>query len=403
MPSSRPSSSKGRLTFAALAITLSIYAVLYLTLDRLAHWAELDFHTHPYAAGEEPIRWMLPSMFARDEPTVLLAGPSAIGDAILYEDLERRLGMRVLPGALSNGTLDDVHLGLDYVSRAYGPDALPEAVVLGLSPRVVANIPRSFGPERDPSAYAPLIESIDRYSPTFSVVDTALGSALRPKSMLERWQAIVRMRTAKQQPRQRAALGAALEWALGRDPIRTAYQQDLQRFNGSGGPLAPDALFSAVRAAYDDEGPVRLADRLAAARSPYYYTFREPVDHALIESQADDWAPVYRWDPVSEDELVRFQLDRLVRFLEEHDIEAVVVLLPEHPISRARYDAGRHAAYRQYIVEAFGAKHVLDLERALPAEQFYDQIHVTYSGAVDVTNVVYDALAHLTSERVRRR
>lgn len=160
---STPGSSKRRVTLGALALALATYGGLALGLGRIAVWAESRFEAYPYRGGEEALRWLMPTMFHR-KPDVLIVGPSAIGEDLRYEVLSQAVGGRVLSAALSNGTIDDVAIGLEYVARVFGPEALPKHVILGMTPRVLANYPRNFGSAREPDAYAPLIRSINKYS-----------------------------------------------------------------------------------------------------------------------------------------------------------------------------------------------------------------------------------------------
>jgi len=387
---STPASKKGRLTLSAIAIALAAYGGLALGFDRLAVWAESDFATYPYRSGESSIRWTLASVFGRSEPTVLLVGPSAIGEDVLYEVLENRLGVRVLSGGIPNATLDDIYLGMDYIRRAYGPAALPEAVVIGLSPRVVANRPRHFGPEPDVDRQRFIIDAIDRYSPLFRVVSTPLGSELQPKSAWERWKARTRFAVGKQQPRSVAALRAAIEAVSGGEAVRIGYQSRIVPFD------QPAANRLALTRGLED-GLVgwrpAIHDLLSAVRSPYETMFLTPNSAANIEKQADGWASIYAWNPLDDDRLLRHQFERLTRLLDEHRIEARVVLLPEHPISRRRYRPDYHARYKRYVEGAFGADRVLDLEDILPEDQYHDQIHATYDGARRITEMIADALA----------
>ena len=117
MPHSRPNP---RFVISALLLVAIFYVGLSVVLAKIACWAESRFESYPYLAGEEPIRLLLPTVHAANDGGTLLLGPSAIGEDLLYEELERRWGSRVRSGGLSLGTLDSCYLFLAYLEQAYG-------------------------------------------------------------------------------------------------------------------------------------------------------------------------------------------------------------------------------------------------------------------------------------------
>ena len=71
---------------------------------------------------------------------MLIVGGSAVRDGMLNEVMSEALGgERVLNGGLSNGSLDEIALGLEYIERVYGPEALPDHIVFGMTKRVLGN------------------------------------------------------------------------------------------------------------------------------------------------------------------------------------------------------------------------------------------------------------------------
>ena len=386
-----PASSKFRLTAGALVVALGSYAVLATGLERAAFWAETSFAAYPYRGGEEPIRWLMPTISGRRRPRVMIAGPSAVGEDLRYEELVPAVAGRVVPGALSNGTLDDVTLGLEYLERAFGADALPEYVVLGMTMRVLANYPRNFGPGRDPEAYAPLIETINRYSTGYSVETGLFGTHLRRKSFPERLTARLHWFT-KQQTRNRTAVLAALEYVIDPDPLKIGFQDGLPYFADLRAPLSRQDGLTMLRYARSVGLTTALWHWLPAYRSAYYHTFMAPVPESTVIEEDAGWRVVYDWDPDDEREMVHRQLGRLRQLLERHSIGLVVIYLPEHPLSRREYDPTRVRHYRDTIERELPQATIIDLWDTLTRDQFYDQIHAAHQGARIVTKIVADSL-----------
>jgi len=378
-------SSKHRLALGALVLAVATYGGLALGLGRLAAWAESQFEAYPYRGGEEPIRWLMPTIFSQT-PDVLIVGPSAIGEDLLYEVLSRALAGRVVTAALSNGTLDDVTIALEYVERVHGADALPDRVVFGMTPRVLANYPRNFGPTRDVDAFAPLIETINTYSPVYSVRSEPFGSVLIPKSASERWSAYRNWAT-KQQNRHRTAVLAAIEYLGDSDPLKIGFQDGLPYFTDLRTPL--DKANWRTSARYVRSVGIIEATRhwLPAYRSAYFNTFMEPMSSSMIADQVLGWQAVYNWHPLAEEDMARFQLERLRDFLDRHDIGLTVIHLPEHSLNRVGYNPVFYDRYREMIAEELPEAEIVDLWE-VPDDQFFDQVHLTYQGAKWMTSQI---------------
>jgi hypothetical protein len=375
-------SRKRRLTLGALTLALATYGGLALGLGRLAVWAESQFEAYPYRGGEEPIRWLMPTTF-HQTPDVLIVGPSAIGEDLRYEIISHAIAGRVVSAALSNGTLDDVSIALEYVERVHGADALPNHVVLGMTPRVLAHYPRNFGPAREVNAYAPFIASINKYSAEYSVRSEQFGSVLRPKSATERWSAY-RDWATKQQNRHRTAVLAAIEYLGDSEPVKIGFQDGLPYFTDLRIPLDKANWRASVRYVRS-VGSMEAARRwLPAYRSAYLNSFMEPLPRDFIADQVLGWQEVYDWDPLAEEDMVRFQLGRLRGFLGRHGIGLTVIHLPEHPLSRAKYNPVFYQRYLGLVVEELPEADIIDL-REVPGDQFFDNVHLTYAGALWMT------------------
>jgi hypothetical protein len=371
-----------------------VYAALFAGLGVLARWAEADFEAYPYWAGEDPMRLLLPTVHGTPEQGTLLLGPSAIGEAFLYEELERAWGSHVRSGSLSMGTLDECHLFLSYIERAYGPNALPRRVLLGMKPRVLANLPRLFGPKMDHEAIAYLIAIIDRYSAKFSVARRELGTELVPKSAAQAVAAWLRFNLTKQQPRYRTAVLAAIEYALNADPLKIGFQKRIPDFpENLRGPLTK-ANAPVTVAFLRAVGPVEAAGLwIRAYRSAYTNMYMTSLDEAAIRDVVANAEMGFTWDPRDEKAMVSMQLDRLASFIKSHGIELIVVHLPVHSVVRAGYDVERFAQYRTVIDEYFPAARIVDLWDMIPDGLFFDEVHLKYEGARRATALLVEAIA----------
>src|SRR5690606_6616258 len=104
-------------------------------------------------------------------------GPSEAREAFIYQRMEKAFpGMRVYQGGQSLGTFDDLLLSLEYIEKVYGLDAVPQALVLGITPRFVANIHHG---------QSALEITFDRYSPYYSIEYNEEGGYLVEKSWWE--------------------------------------------------------------------------------------------------------------------------------------------------------------------------------------------------------------------------
>jgi hypothetical protein len=353
-----------------------------------ARWAEAEVGAYPYLAGEDPMRLLLPTVHGQRRGGTLLLGASSIGEAFLYEKLQSTWKSPVRSGSLSGATLDDCILFLSYVEQAYGAQALPNRILVGMSPRVLANIPRVFGSMADPNAPAYTIGAISRYSTKFDVLRQEFGTTLTPKSTAQSLLATASFYLTKQQPRYRTGVLAVIDHLLDSDPVKGDFQKGYPGY-----PAYPRDLLSAANllttiAWVKDAGLAEpLRKWLRMFRSAYNIQLMRPLDPQLLESRIrrHDMSR-YEFDPRTNGQLAAVQLGRLAQFVNRHHLELIVVYLPEHPSFRARYDPGRYAAYRDTVEKHLPMAGFLDLRDDLSADYFFDEVHVSYAGALRATH-----------------
>jgi hypothetical protein len=353
-----PVSKKLRLSLAAAACVALVYAGVDVALSGVASRAEAAGATYPFR-NEDWLRYLLPSLFdGRGEGRILLAGESAVRENLLYDRFTAAFpGLQAFQGGLSLGTMGDVLLALEYIESAYGADAMPGVLVLGVSPRFVADLP----------ARTPLAAGINTYSTRFAVAPKpadAGGPRLKRKSFVQAANAWRKFRN-KQAGRYQAALATVALRTLG---------------TVSGGDEAARAT--------------SLGAKLELAASPYKFRELPPLTATDITGWMNEpdsfWGSVHAWDPTTDTARVRAQFARLHEIVRRHDIELYVINLPENRLSRERYEPENYQRYLDLVRACVGEAPFLDIREMLDESDFYDIVHATPHGAAKVTQRVIE-------------
>jgi hypothetical protein len=399
--STRPSKSLGR-ALTAIGCAVGLYAALIAGFGGFATWAEAHGHAHPYGPGEEMFRFLLPSVVGRPgRDRIMLIGSSTAQEALQYEQFEAAFpGTDAYQVSYSEATLDDILVALDYVARAYGEAALPDALVVGLETRSLANLPRTFGPnqgllvgeaewdleEEIEGEY--LFAAINQYSPYFSVTATDTGSMLVPKAALESWWARLRFATQKQQPRYRSALAALLNRVLNGPGPNLELALGLPELVDIRNPFARRSI--GVFARWIAGNPTTaFRSWIAAYVGPYAHRYPPTAE---FEREEGAEAGIGFWDPDAEAELVSAQLRRLRERSAARGIQLFVVLVPEHPFTRSQISSERDAALLLLVQRALGDTPFIDLRSRFGADVFADDAHVRAPAAQLVTAEVIRAV-----------
>ena len=198
--------SRLRYSLPAVGILLTLAAVVVGGLELLARRAESTGRVYPYK-WEDWLRYLVPALWPRDDtPTLMLTGPSTAREIFLAEAFRSAFpAMSVMPAAMSIGTFRDVTGGLEYIDRVYGQAALPEVLILGISPRFMAEIPRD----------RPFSLALERYSRYFGPLeDSSAAFGLRRKTTGEGIIDHLRFKLTHQGARYRAAIAWVVTQAL---------------------------------------------------------------------------------------------------------------------------------------------------------------------------------------------
>lgn len=376
---------KPALVFATLCTIVALGVILLCGLNSLSAWAERDLDAYPFAQ-EDWLRYLIPTKFTQKGVSrILLTGPSTVRENLLYERFEQEFPDSVIiQGGLSLGTIDDATVALYYIAEVYGSDALPKTVVLGISPRFIANIPDD----------RPLKGGIDQYSPYFSARQSDAGLELVPKNPVESLITGARFLVYKQPDRFRTAIFALISHMVGGD-ISSPQAGDRKSATRN----ALDNFFKrpVVRRIIENTRFQNALDYdftyvLAWLASPYKYRLDPPADvNGLIkwmDGKDSWWQDVHAWDPRETAQPTRASLERFNTVITAHNIELFVVNMPERDVSRTRYDRDNYAAYLMLVRSTLANAHFLDLQEFLRTEEFHDLEHSRYPGSLRLTDKI---------------
>ncbi len=394
-----PVFKKPLLAVSAVATGVLLYACIVFGMISVSSGAERELDAFPFKE-EDWLRYLLPSRFTgTDKQRIMLAGPSTVRENLLYRQFEKAFPQySVYPGGISLGTIDDVTASLEYVEKVYGVDALPDVLVLGVSPRVIGNIP----------AQRPFSLGLDRYSPFYSARNTDSGIELAPKGFIDSIHARLKFLTQKQSGRFRTALLAMLSnWlaegkAVDLDPNadisqRTAQQRLLEKLFKH--PLVVRIIRNGrFRRALDFE----FSQVLAWLISPSKYLLSErPGIEGLKDWLTDPgswWETVHSWNPMETQAQTSARINRLTKFIRMHQIRLMVINLPERDFSRELFDDAYYRAYLDLVRGSLGDVPFLDYREFSSSDEFYDVEHTVYRGSLRLSEEVIRQLKKILAK-----
>ena len=360
-------------------------ALMHYGLNSLATYAERDLDAYPFME-EDWLRYLVPTRFVQKNTNkILLTGPSTVRENMLYERFEEEFpDYAVIQGGLSLGTIDDVTAALQYIRRVYGDDALPDILVLGISPRFIANIPENRA----------LKGGIDRYSPYFSTLQNDAGLVLVPKDPAESLMSRYRFLVYRQPDRYRTAIFSLSSHLIAgelfsqhKENSETVIQKILNRLF-----KLPEVKSVIVNTRYKRAVDYDFTEVLAWLSSPYKYRLSPPPNINGLISWMDEknswWQDVHSWDPRATAQATRASLERFHSEITENDIDLFVVNMPERDVSRVRYNKENYDAYLEIVRNTLGNAHFLDLQDFLQTGEFHDLEHSIYPGSLRLTNKI---------------
>lgn len=376
------------LAMSALFSTALLYAVIVIALQAFAAWIERDLHAFPFKQ-EDWLRYLLPSHFeARNHGRIMLNGPSTVRENLRYERFEAAFpGYDIYQGGISAGTLEDVTASLEYIEKVYGASALPQILVLGISPRFIANIPDD----------RPFALGVNQYSQYYSATQESYRIALQPKPVLDGARARARFLTLKEPERFRTSFLAVANHLLSKNEVTPGGETTLARgINWLFKSYPVARLIDAV--GYSQDHKFTFSEILKWMISPYKYSLNKPIQYRLMTreeyNKADQnsvWRQVYDWDPRKDETKTRARLKYFADFVKRHGIRMLVINLPERDFSRVLFDEHNYQAYLDLVRDELDGIEFVNLREFLDTIHFYDREHTTPAGS-----------ARLSAEIIRR-
>jgi len=361
-------------------MSVLLYTGINIALVTLSRWIEIHADVYPYRR-EDWLHYLLADLFKdRGQNRIMLVGESAVSQNLLSEEFNRAFPtMHTFQGGLSGGTIDDVLISLEYIKQVYGRGALPEVLVVGISPRSVANLPeiRAFMP------------SLDRYSPYFGVEETLNGPRLKAKTQWQGWFSWLRFVVFKQQERyQRTVAALARDYLV----VTEESNQDTEPTRNLLGSSLHDPLVTLEGMA--QRVLKELGDYLRRGTSPYVYHHLQPWRlekiRGWLRAPKSWWRQVHSWDPDANEKVIADRFRRLREFAENQRIALYVINLPENIESRQLYEGQNYRRYLDLVQRNLGNTPFLDLHAMLRPAEFYDVVHATLPGAKRETETVID-------------
>ncbi len=165
---------------ARLAVLVTVglmFVAVHAALEGAARFSERYLGAYLWKE-QDYLRLFSPANHAgRGRHRLLIYGPSEAREGLLPEEIAREArGLTPYQNSQSIGTLEDGLVVLRYIEGAYGPSAVPDAILLGVTTRFVGNL-------RTQSS--PLWEGINKYSPHYRVVEDASPPSLVRRSFAE--------------------------------------------------------------------------------------------------------------------------------------------------------------------------------------------------------------------------
>ena len=370
---------------SALFSAAVLYAGLVIALQALAAWTERDLQAFPFKQ-EDWLRYLLPPHFeARAHGRIMLNGPSTVRENLRYERFEAAFpGYDIYQGGISAGTLEDVTASLEYMEKVYGAQALPTILVLGISPRFIANLPDD----------RPFALGLNRYSPYYSAVQEPHRIALRPKPVLDGALARARFLTLKEPERFRISLLAVANHLLWNDEVAPSSETALAR--------ALDWLFRTYPVArliealgYPQARKFSFSVIMRWMISPYKYSLNKPIQYRLMTREEYNkadlnsvWRQTYDWDPTKDAAKTRARLKYFVDFVKRHGIRMLVINLPERDFSRVLFDERNYRAYLDLVRDELDGIEFMNLREFLDTADFYDREHTTPAGSARLSDEI---------------
>jgi hypothetical protein len=335
-------------------------AVTHAVMGRIAAWAEVDRGYYTWHT-EEWLQILVSTNYeGRGDGRLWMYGPSESRESFMPERFDERVpGLTAYQNSQSLGTLEEGIVALRYIEREYGEDAVPDAVLLGLSTRLLGNIR---------GTNAPLLDALDKYAPNWKTDRTQHPPKLVPKAWWEGLAARLRF-LGHQQRRYTAATFAVMRHAL-----------------------------NAVKPGLGEKKTLTVP----LSTSKYHHLAPVPLQETLDYLAEKDtlWDMIFAWRTAEDRGRLAQDFAAWREFVDRHGIELYVVNVPELSHVRERYAEGESEARMAAVRAELGDTPFLDLRTFLDDDLYYDSCHPTLEGSRRVSDRIAEFIA---AERARRK
>jgi hypothetical protein len=326
-------------------------------MEQVAQWVEVEQNGYLWWAEEYMQLFSATNFVGRGEHRILLCGSSEGREGFLFDVMEADLpGFEVFQNSYSAGSMTTLLIMLDYIEKAYGSTAMPDKIVLGITPWFVTNR-YSINESHVPTV-------INKYSPYYRVDRTQGELHLVPKNRLEAMVARYRLLT-QQSRRYQGALRGVFR------AIVTYFRPDLA-----------DAYWL----------------RRGLVPSKYHHLPRRSNKNAAIHWVMRSKLPSIEPGPYRE--TMRKEFAKLQEFTKRNGIELYVVNLPQSKWLIDEYFGASYDENVQATACLIGDTPFLDLGRFLSEEEMFDLLHPTLDGSRKVSRRVAQFVRETEAQRL---
>jgi hypothetical protein len=318
---------------------LIAYIGTNVVMASAARWVEVEQGGYLWSQEEWMQLFEADNFVGRGRGRILLAGSSEVREGFLVDEFEAELTeFDVYNNAFSNHTLETLIVVLQYLETAYGPSAMPQKIVLGVTLPFLLDVP----PINSNRSY--LAGVIDRYSPFVSLDVASRPGRLVRKGWLESLVSRYRYLT-HQSRRYRGAVRGVMRWG-----VLTVAPGLTDR---------PRLQFGLVPSRNHHRPPIDQREQLQAMRR----VLPPPPDPVALEGT------------------VRMQWAMLVDFVANHHIDLYVVNMPQSTFLLNDYYVEMYGDYERLLRSVVGDVPYLDLARSVRDDEFYDVTHLNLGAA----------------------
>lgn len=334
---------------AALAIPFAVLLLSHAGLEALSRWAESKPGYYLWRHDDSMLLLSQGRFKRPGKGHLMIFGASETGEGFVDNTIERRLpGVSVDNAAFDGATFNDFLVQLEYLESFYGSGSIPSDIVVGISPRFIANIKMT--------KYRLFKDVVAVYSPGELVVTDSTARVVR-KTWRETAASWMRFRL-RQTERYRYSLLAA--------GVECAYR------------LRPEWA--------------RKHDLRNALAKEKFWSRKKDTDKAIRAGLAGlgHWQKAHAWKASDHREDLVAEMTALGNFARRNHTRFYLVNMPLLPLNKDMFAPGVYDDYLKTLDSVRGEVPLLDLSDYLKPNEFSDGIHAGAVGARRISAATAD-------------